>query len=36
MISPGDEKLFTLTDDPAYAVATLLDARKRLHLAGTR
>ena len=29
-ISPGDENLFTVTDDPHYAVRTLLDCRKRL------
>jgi uncharacterized protein (TIGR00730 family) len=30
MISPGDEHLFTVTDDPAVAVKTILDARSRL------
>ncbi len=30
MISPGDERLFTLTDDPAVAVQTIMDAQTRL------
>jgi len=34
MISPGDERLFTLTDDPAVAVQTILDARHRLNMSG--
>jgi len=33
-ISPGDLDLFTITDDPATAVATLVDARQRLAEAG--
>ncbi len=33
MISPGDEKLFTVTDDPHHAVRALLDCRQRLGLA---
>ena len=35
MISPGDERLFTLTDDPAVAVQTIMDAQKRLVTDGT-
>jgi uncharacterized protein (TIGR00730 family) len=34
MISPGDERLFTLTDDPQVAVQTILDAQQRLDLNG--
>jgi uncharacterized protein (TIGR00730 family) len=30
MISPGDERLFTVTDDPAVVVRTILDCRARL------
>ena len=30
MISPGDENLFTLTDDPREAVRILIDSRHRL------
>jgi predicted Rossmann-fold nucleotide-binding protein len=30
MISPGDEKMFTVTDDPATVVRHILDCRKRL------
>jgi uncharacterized protein (TIGR00730 family) len=33
MVSPGDEKLFTVTDSPRTAVRTLLDSRKRLGIA---
>jgi uncharacterized protein (TIGR00730 family) len=29
-ISPGDERLFTVTDDPYHAVRALMDCRKRL------
>ena len=32
MISPGDEKLFTVTDDPAEAVRAIDDSRRRLHI----
>jgi predicted Rossmann-fold nucleotide-binding protein len=32
MISPGDERLFTLTNDPAVAVQTILDAKHRLDM----
>ncbi len=34
MISPGDERLFTLTSDPAVAVQTILDAQQRLNMSG--
>ncbi len=34
MISPGDERLFTLTNDPAVAVQTIMDAQARLALNG--
>jgi uncharacterized protein (TIGR00730 family) len=30
MISPGDEHLFVVTDDPAVVVQTILDSRTRL------
>jgi hypothetical protein len=30
MISPGDERLFTLTNNPEVAVQTILDCRRRL------
>jgi hypothetical protein len=33
MISPGDDKLFTVTDSPRTLVRTLLDSRKRLGIA---
>jgi hypothetical protein len=29
-ISPGDEHLFTVTDDPYHAVRALMDCRRRL------
>lgn len=32
-ISPGDDKLITVTDDPRTVVRTLLDSRKRLGIA---
>jgi uncharacterized protein (TIGR00730 family) len=32
MISPGDEKLFTVTDDPAEAVRAIDECRRRLHV----
>jgi uncharacterized protein (TIGR00730 family) len=33
MISPGDENLFTVTDDPYHAVRALMDCRRRLGIA---
>lgn len=33
MISPGDENLFTVTDDPHHAVRALMDCRRRLGIA---
>jgi uncharacterized protein (TIGR00730 family) len=33
MIGPGDDKLITVTDEPAMVVRTLLDSRKRLGIA---
>jgi len=33
MISPGDEHLFTVTDDPHHAVRALMDCRRRLGIA---
>ncbi len=31
-ISPGDDHLFHITDDPRFAVRTLLDTKRRYHL----
>ncbi len=31
-ISPGDDRLFRITDDPRFAVRTLLDTKRRYHL----
>ncbi len=31
-ISPGDDTLFRITDDPRFAVRTLLDTKRRYHL----
>jgi uncharacterized protein (TIGR00730 family) len=33
MISPGDERIFTITNDPQVAVDTILQARRRLGIA---
>jgi hypothetical protein len=33
MISPGDERMFTVTSDPQVAVDTILEARRRLGIA---